>query len=105
MWTTVESRHGLSITRKKNKEQEIISGFLSSICSPLSTYKGPPEAVRTVSLWCVTSEDGTQASGIEENEARTKAYQTQQKNPVNLDETWISILATGVSDAQLKTHW
>lgn len=29
----------------------------------------------------------------------------QPKNPIHLNETWIGLLATGVSDTQLKTHW
>lgn len=72
-----EIRDGPSTTMKKNKEQEIVPGFLSSTHSPSSTYKGPPAAQRTVLLQCITSQDGTQASGAAENEARTKAYQTQ----------------------------
>lgn len=56
---------------KKNKEQEIFPGFLSSIHSLSSTYKGPPGAQKTVSLQCITSKDGTQASGTAETEVRT----------------------------------
>jgi len=62
---------------KKNKEQKIVPGFISSIHSPSSTHKGPPGAQRTASLQCMTSKDVTRVSGTAENEARTKAYQTQ----------------------------
>lgn len=63
--------------KKKNKEQKIVPGFVPSIHSPSSTYKGLPGAQRTVSLQCITREDGTEASGTAENEARSKAYQNQ----------------------------
>lgn len=34
-----------------------------------------------------------------------KPSKYNQKNPIHLNETWIGLLATGVSDTQLKTHW
>lgn len=42
---------------------------------------------------------------LKETKPELKPSKCNQKNPIHLNETWICLLATGVSDTQLKTHW
>lgn len=96
-----KERIGPSIAVKKNKEHEIVLPVLPSAQSPSSTYEGPGEAL----CRALQGRMGLRLVALKEMKPELKPSKCNQKNPIHLNETWIGLLATGVSDTQLKTHW